>query len=44
MSVNITQKSDNMAASNLNLPHFPVFDILEVDTLSHRWTTYKKTF
>ena len=44
MSVSSTENSDNMPVANLNLPHIPVFDISEVDTLSQRWTTYKKRF
>ena len=44
MSVSSTQNRDNMTVANLNLPHFPVFDISEVDTLSQRWKTCKKTF
>ena len=33
-----------MVVTNLNSPHFPVFDISKVDTLAQRWTTYKKRF
>ena len=33
-----------MVVTNLNSPHFPVFDISKVDTLTQRWTTYKKRF
>ena len=33
-----------MAAANLNLPHFPIFDTTEVDTLPQRYKTYKKRF
>ena len=32
MSVSGTHNIDNMVVANLSLPHFLVFDILEVDT------------
>ena len=28
----------------MNLPHFPIFDTTQVDTLPQRWKTYKKCF
>ena len=32
---------NNMAAANLNLPHFLIFDTTEVDTLPQRYKSYK---
>ena len=45
MSVtNDANNNNNVAVGNLNLPHFLIFDITEVDTLPQRWKTYKKCF
>ena len=33
-----------MAVANLNLPHFPISDTTEVDTLPQRWKTHKNRF
>ena len=45
MSVTSSANNDNnMAVANLNLPHFPIFDTTEVDTLPQRWKTSKQRF
>lgn len=44
MLASSTTQNNNMAVANLNLPHFPVFDISEIETLPQRWKTYKQRF